>query len=757
MLGRESFDPEPAVSMNLRVLKVIICLVGIASSSARAEVVDARAARSLSLAEEDWHLEGQELSRDDLFARVDSLEAEIYRLPSDQCGPLQMRLAQLYLATNLFKHRRTALDLLEKVSEVQPERFDAVALWATMAQRMRYPSAARKRLESCVEEFPDDPRAAAQLGRFYFREARRRMLTEVFARAAESFERALGADETYLPAWQGLATTRLALQDHAAALRAARRWARLDPEDSAPRWLEAAGLAGIDSLDAAQSMFRDLLAKLTESERQRFSGIDGVLSRHSLEQIAKQLLPQALAHELMRDADSDWTIVDRVDWSVVLSDSTARTRAVESYWKLNNARPTKDYNTNKLLYWRRLVEADVLFGDPDRGWRGWETEMGDAWVRWGAPTSTFYDAGGASSLLSDLSVAGVRLTPADQIPQNTRIWIWTYRWPGSWFSLLFTDPTMNSTWRTSSVTAENIAGLTRTNPLSFFDGEATVSPFTLEMSSAVFPRQEFESVVETYVQVEGATFADTMAILEWALFDETGERIDYRRESLGEASSLAQLMPSATGASSDSLLMWTVGARVVPGRHRIAVEVSDAHGARRTSKALEVDVREPGPPGLMELSDVQVAQHFEPYRVSNPIPLKFVKFGQVIVPAPSRRLLANAETVAVYFELRQPALDKEGLSSLDVVYEVFEDRRRIRSLVTNREFRRDKLERIDPLSSVFLNERSGVSREGVVIKGTNLDITSLRAGDYLVLVTVSDRISGQSASRAGWFQRRRDQ
>jgi GWxTD domain-containing protein len=743
--------------MYLRILKTFLCLVCIANSSARAEVVDSTAAGSLSLPEESWHLEGQELSRDELFARVDSLEAAIYGLPADQCGPLQMRLAQLYLATDLFKHRRTALELLEKVLEVQPERFEAAALWATMAQRMRYPSAARKRLERSIDEFPDDPRAAAQLGRFYFREARRRMLTEVFARAAESFERALGVDETYLPAWRGLATTRLALQDHAAVVRAARRWARLDPNNTAPRWLEAAGLAGTDSLDAAQSMFGDLLAGVTELEGQRFDGVDGVLSPHTLEQIAKQLLPRDLAHELMRAADPEWTIVDRVDWSEVLSDSTARTRAVETYWKLNNARPTKDYNTNKLLYWRRLVEADVLFGDPDRGRRGWDTEMGDAWVRWGAPSSTFYDAGGASNLLSELSVAGVRLTAADQIPQNTRVWIWTYRWPGSWFSLLFTDPTMNSSWRTSSVTAQNIAGLTRTQPLTFFDGEVDESAFTLEMSSAVFPRREFESVVETYVQVAGATVADTMAVVEWALFDETGERIDYRREGLGEASSLSQLLPSKGETSGDPLLIWTVGARLVPGRYRIAVEVSDARGARRTSGALEVDVREPGPPGLMELSDVQVAQHFEPYRISDPIPLKFVKFGQVIVPAPSQRLSANAETVAVYFEVRQPALDKEGLSSLDVVYEVFEDRQRIRRLVADREFRRDELERIDPLSSVFLNERTGISREGVVVKGTNLDITSLRHGNFLILVTVSDRISGQSASRAAWFRRRRDQ
>jgi GWxTD domain-containing protein len=715
-----------------------------------------------SLGEETWHLEGENLDTDALFARVDSLEDQLGHLEGDDRERAQMRLAQLYLSTGLIKHRRHALSLLEEILAEKPKSYEAAALWATMAQRMRYISAARDRLERSVEEFDDDPRPATHLGRFYFREARRRDIQSAFQRAESSFRQAVYIDPEFVPAWRGLATTRLALQEFEGALSAARRWQVLEPDVETPRWIEAASLVGLDSLDRAQACFAPLLEGADPSVREVFEGERGLLNPSALEEAGREVLPRRVVQRLMREAEDGWTVVDHVDWGQVMRDSTAHALAVDHYWQQHVLRPTKAYNAGKLIYWRRLVEADVLFGDPSRGVRGWNTEMGDAWSRWGRPTSTFYDAGGASGILGDLDAAGVKLRPGDSVPQNTRIWVWTYKRPGDWFSLMFTDPTMNSRWLRTSVTNEYVAARTRVEPVSFPGGDGDrPSPYRLTLSSAVFPRTSEASVLESYLRVDVVPAAaaalaehpDSLAVVEWALFDDLNHRIDFRREVLGAEARLSGLVGGTDDPASP--LVWTLGARVEPGDYRIAVEVSDARGGGRRAATFETHVREPGPPGFLDLSDVQLTRRLDPYEEGADISPRYVKFRQIVVPAPSHRFEEGDSELGVYFEVRGVGLDDTGQTSLDVVYEVFDDRQSIRSQVSAREFRRDDLQAIDPLTSVFLNERTGVSREGVVVKGTELPLDSLGRGSFLVLVTVSDRISGQSASRATWFRRSR--
>ena len=69
----------------------------------------------------EFQIEGASLERDQIFARIDSLEAVVEKLDPAGEANAKWRLAQLYISTDMTKHRRHALDLLDEVTELEPD------------------------------------------------------------------------------------------------------------------------------------------------------------------------------------------------------------------------------------------------------------------------------------------------------------------------------------------------------------------------------------------------------------------------------------------------------------------------------------------------------------------------------------------------------------------------------------------------------------------------------------------------------------
>jgi hypothetical protein len=250
--------------------------------------------------------------------------------------------------------------------------------------------------------------------------------------------------------------------------------------------------------------------------------------------------------------------------------------------------------------------------------------------------------------------------------------------------------------------------------------------------------------------------ADSVAV-EWALFDADGERMDYRREVLRDADRRSALHrrcgAPATTLESDPFLL-SIGARVLPGTYRVAVEVAEFEGGVGLARVVQVEVEDPGPASLLAISDLQLASAMRPYVPGTGIDPRLVKFGAVVLPVPDLRVPADASEVALYFEARHLATDDLGRTNFDVRYEVFVSTREVRNLALTEVFRRSDLERVEPLTMEFLEEQTGVSREGVVVKGAPIDVSDLAPGDYVLVVTVIDRLAKREVSGALPFRKR---
>jgi len=727
---------------------------------------------SWSLPSSEREIEGARLDRDAIFDRIDSLEALVEQKDDAGRAVVQWRLAQLYISTDMAKHRRHALELLDEVALYDPDNAESDWLWAELAASMQYHSAVRDRMEEVMQRHPDQVESAIVMARSEFRLGIRNLDEARLRNSRRIWRAAVQIDSTRGEVWHGFAAAAMALGEYRATRRAARSLARHRP--AAGLFIEAAANLRLGDPETAWLRYKEALQLADRGEEDLFQRGQGFLNGDDLESIARAVISRPEAIAVLRELGEDPQPGDDLDFKLVLEHPGMRERVISEWWTSSDQRPAQGYSTGELEYWTRLVEADVLFGRDDEKRRGWSTPPGEVWVRWGRPTSTFYDpgGGGSTSRLDAIAAAGVRFPPEHFLPPNAPpIWIWTYRWPGTWISFLFLDRSRSSTWTPSASSGNDLADLRAQAPLRLPELTRR-EPFDVTVSAVSFPRAGEDALVETYVALEptAAIFdmadeaqaerlwysdRDTLALIDWAVFDHDGTQVDHLRRVVRAGSRLSVIVgvlgrPLDPGARDPFVA--SIGARLPAGRYRIAVEVTEPVTGARSISDFTVGVAAAEPGGLLEMSGLELATAFMPWNWDIRIPTEFVKYTTVIVPSPDHRVPLGSDALGVYFELRNLALDGSGRSNFDVRYSIYASNREIRDLAFGERPDTDQLELVAPASMNFLQERTGVSPQGLVVKGTELDVGALGAGDYVLVVSIHDRIADDLISRAAAFR-----
>jgi hypothetical protein len=290
---------------------------------------------------------------------------------------------------------------------------------------------------------------------------------------------------------------------------------------------------------------------------------------------------------------------------------------------------------------------------------------------------------------------------------------------------------------------------------------AVDEPFELGVSISRFPRGS-ESIIETAISVRSLVPVDSVfaiagadsTIIEWTLTDAEGEQVDQVLRTVTDATRLSVLMaasgqPPATVAGDPRLS--AIGARLIPGVYQVRVRAINPRNGRFTAKAYRVRVPAPDPAAGLAMSSVQLSHGLREWNEGSRVPPEFVKHGRSVIAAP--RAVIEGNSLGVFYELDHLGVDETGQTRFDVEYAVYEGTGQIRLLAMLGTFDPDELEEIDLSTVQYLQERTGVSPQGLVVKGTEIDISGLRAGDYVLLITVEDLISGQECASAVAFRR----
>jgi GWxTD domain-containing protein len=127
----------------------------------------------------------------------------------------------------------------------------------------------------------------------------------------------------------------------------------------------------------------------------------------------------------------------------------ARTAAPDSFdWSGLDPTPLTPANEAALEYRRRLLLADLFYGEPERGRRGWMTPRGELFVRYGPPRAMQFRLArweeAEAMVPVDLALAKKRahLNASGLAPFQSPVQSWVYDFDGRAVVFDFADPTL---------------------------------------------------------------------------------------------------------------------------------------------------------------------------------------------------------------------------------------------------------------------------------------------------------------------------
>lgn len=274
-----------------------------------------------------------------------------------------------------------------------------------------------------------------------------------------------------------------------------------------------------------------------------------------------------------------------------------------AFWDSRDPTPLTPVNENLLEYWKRLVLADLFFGQPGDSLRGWQTPRGELLVRYSPPEAMSFEkahwAGGEAMVRSDQGLerqkAGGTASPTLPFiyPQQT----WQYTFGGRQIAFAFIDPTLHD--RFIAAKPGVVENFTRTAPAVLTEGfHGNIRNCFLGSAGT---RGEGGRTRQSFViglpAGDGSTDPWAGARIDVRLLDNVGHELSSELHTIPEKS--AHPLPLGV-----TLALISEETPLAPGRYTAEVRV--AAGDRAGAYALPVEVRSFGRDSL-QLSDLRLA------------------------------------------------------------------------------------------------------------------------------------------------------
>ena len=380
-----------------------------------------------------------------------------------------------------------------------------------------------------------------------------------------------------------------------------------------PRIAMAHGLAlhRLDREAEAAAAFEIALALLDPTDRRSMSGLENILRDEAARSYAKLGESERLAMD-------------------------------SSYWDISDPLRLTAVNEARLEFLARVAYSELRFSSPEFRVRGWETDRGVVYVRYGPPP-----------LIATFSPEVSEIEGSDAIGRVTYVW-W---YPETKLRFVFIGPpAMNYAY---------FAG----NFRSYSENARYLAPVRYDNLKA--------SLRIDSIPVQVARFrADTGALTDMSIYADLPvgrmlSDIDIAQNSLETGLFVTDARRRTVASQRDTILtkvresdveMQRVWRRVIaPGDYIYRVE-SREHATGRSARALaplEIDRFDPG---AFALSDVLVADRIQP---RNPAVAPRNRDDFLIVPNAAMRL-AQKDTMYLYWEVYGATPDSTGTARLEV-------------------------------------------------------------------------------------------
>ncbi|MFQ5511695.1 MAG: tetratricopeptide repeat protein [Candidatus Krumholzibacteriia bacterium] len=609
-----------------------------------------------------------------------------------------VQMGQLYRSRNTIVDRLRAQDTLERGLRLFPEHSGILMeLGKTYYLQTFFPDAERC-FRRVIEKHPGHCEAHYYLGLNWFRKWRHIQVYREYIEAARShLRRTAECDSTNRDALYKVAFSNYVLGDSAAAIRSCETMMVRYGDAPEASFLRGAIAFEHGEFEKSAGWFNTALRLLSGEQREAFADIGLLLGKE--QQAEYELATQPKRSSMQR-----------------------------VFWAEHNPDPTAPVNVRYLEHMYRMALADAFYKLEQPPLRGWETERGKALVKFGKPATV------------GTTLEGEFL--------DGRKEIWKYGGHLHGFTFVFMDEFLNGNYMVPidyrySYIAQ---ALNLDEPVSTW--ESPLAPVSGVMDVLAFRNPRLTSVyvalkldmdsVEYYMNLSGAHAFVTRT----SFYDR-----DWR-QTLHDEDSLA-IDPVRRRSHAGDRWYYLVKNYDVPfDRHRVAFSVTD--DTRRGQFLAQSETNT-----LTYLSDSLALSDILLYRNparedSGGYPATILRGEQRFHPNPGGAY-TRPENLRLYVEIYNLLLPPGG-AQYEVSYSIFDAAahspqgwsRIKRGLKSMMGFRPES----DPVISQTLERRSFRHEAS---ENLAIDIDALRAGEYVLTITVRDRHSGEAVERSTSF------
>lgn len=411
------------------------------------------------------------------------------------------------------------------------------------------------------------------------------------------------------------------------------------------------------------------------------------------------------------------------DRSVYEAASDAKRETIErEFWTEADPDPTTPINERRLEHTYRMFLADLYFSIERSSIRGWETERGATFVKFGWPWSI-------TSTLGDSWKTG-------------RIEFWNYPLRGEIRQFVFVDEFLNGNLRIPIAADSMVAVLRYDSPVSNYEAEAT--PIPGDISVTTFKNDDLSSAIYIAVSMNADSLKKSADLEKADYFYFRGSLFDddwTLEKNFADTLWTSEVYVARDSGGQRYKLIRNV--EMPFGFYHVACAFQDEFGAAKSLfKAYGNAYRYVGD-GLA-VSDILLQKDSAP---NSPA---FVRAGKRLYPNPGRRY-NTGERLVVYFEIYnlQAAGQK---NNYDVSFHIFESPEEEPSRWRRLGARVAALAGLPAgkkpaISQTFERRGEGfMSREDIAI-----NIDALEAGRYELVVSIDDRLSGENTQSTTVF------
>ena len=192
---------------------------------------------------------------------------------------------------------------------------------------------------------------------------------EAYPQAVTHLTTAIRSDPLQRDPYDLLMAVYAAAEEHEALYRWAKTMKSFRPEDAYSDLYLAYGAYQLGKIEEAEALFNTGIDRLPAEDQHVFTDVSRIMNREQVKLAQKK-----------------------------------ETEGPQYYWASKDPLNLTPFNERELEHYARLIYADLLFGEPKLDMRGWDSERGEMYVRFGNPPLMYY----MTAYLEDCDIASSR-------------------------------------------------------------------------------------------------------------------------------------------------------------------------------------------------------------------------------------------------------------------------------------------------------------------------------------------------------------